>query len=140
YEGLPFARRKRMHAAVGELLEAGVAGEPEPALLSQHFWLAGDAERTWRYSVAAGDAAWAAFATTEAIAAYQRALDQRRRLRRLDRAEISQVAETLGDVLERAARYDEAHQAYGLARKQAGSCPHPTSSARLARKVGVVLA
>ena len=83
YEGLPFARRRRMHKDVGELLEAGVAGEPDVALLSEHFWLAGDAERTWRYSLAAGDQAWRAYAVTESIAAYKRALGVRERVRGL---------------------------------------------------------
>lgn len=135
YEGLPFARRRRMHEAVGELLEAGVAGLPDNALLSLHFWLAGDAARTWRYSVAAGDEAWRSFAVTEAIAAYRRALGVRRRLRHLDPAEVSAVAESLGDVLERAAQYDEAEQVYRLARRSRSSGP---DRARLVRKLGTL--
>lgn len=140
YEGLPFARRRRMHAAVGELLEAGMAGEPDAALLSEHFWLSGDAERTWHYSIAAGDQAWAASATTEAIAAYERALGVRRRLRDVSPVELAAVAENLGDVLERAARYAEAERAYRAARwwvGPAGSTITPVRP-RLARKLGVL--
>lgn len=135
YEGLPFARRRRMHRAVGELLEAGVSGEPDVARLAEHFWLAGDQERTWRYSVAAGDQAWAAYATTEAIAAYQRALGVRRRVGTLSAGDVRVVSEALGDVLERAARYDEAEEAYQLARRSGDSV---LDSARLFRKLGIV--
>ncbi len=134
YEGLPFARRRRMHRDVGELLEAGVAGEPDIALLSEHFWLAGDAERTWRYSLAAGDQAWRAYAVSESIAAYKRALGARRRVRGLPPAEVAGAAESLGDVLERAARYDEADAAFTLARRAARETQRATGSARLLRK------
>lgn len=136
YEGLPFARRRRMHGAVGELLEQGVAGDPDVALLSQHFWLAGDPARTWRYSVAAGEAAWATAAVAEAIAAFRRALSVRRQLGGVGRDEVAAVAESLGDVLERAARYDEAEQAYASARRTA--CSGPVVGARLRRKLGTI--
>ncbi|HSV40305.1 MAG TPA: adenylate/guanylate cyclase domain-containing protein [Nocardioidaceae bacterium] len=135
YEGLPFARRRRMHRAVGDLLEAGVAGEPDAALLSEHFWLAGDAERTWRYSVAAGDHAWASYAIGEAIAAYQRALGVRQpQTSQVDPAEIAAVCETLGDALERAGRYDEADRAYRRAARSVRASLSLQSQARLLRK------
>ena len=138
YEGLPFARRRRMHKDVGELLEAGVAGEPDVALLSQHFWLAGDAERTWRYSLAAGDQAWRAYAVSESIAAYRRALGVRRRVRGLPTSAVASTAESLGDVLERAARYEEADSAFTLARRATREVPRGVGSARLLRKRATV--
>lgn len=134
YEGLPFARRRRMHAAVGDLLEAGAAGEPDVALLSEHFWLAGDAERTWRYSVAAGQRAWNTFAVAEAIAAYQRALGVRRRLRQLRKNDVAHVSEALGDALERAGRYEDAEFSYAVAQRTTRGGPPP----HLLRKRGVL--
>jgi class 3 adenylate cyclase/tetratricopeptide (TPR) repeat protein len=136
YEGLPFARRQHLHRTVGHLLEDGVAGSPDPALLSVHFWHAGDAARTWRYSVAAGDAAWARHAVVEAIGAYGRALSLSRRLQRLDPFEIGLVSERLADAYERAARYDEALAAYRSARRRLGA--ESPASARLARKTADV--
>lgn len=138
YEGLPFARRRRMHKDVGELLEAGVAGEPDVALLSEHFWLAGDAERTWRYSLAAGDQAWRAYAVSESIAAYKRALGVRRRVRGLPASAVASAAESLGDVLERAAHYEEADSAFTLARRVARESQAGADTARLLRKRATV--
>ncbi len=135
YEGLPFARRRRMHRAVGELLEAGLAGEPDVALLSEHFWLAGDGERTWRYSVAAADHAWESYAVGEAIAAYRRALGVRRsRASQVDSGELAAVCEHLADALERAGHYEEAERTYRRASRAQppGSPVH--DSGRLLRK------
>ncbi|WP_203336668.1 tetratricopeptide repeat protein [Nocardioides limicola] len=136
YEGLAFARRRRMHRQVGELLEQGFAGAADVALLAEHFWRAGDSERTWRYSVAAGDQAWAAYATTQAIAAYRRALTVR--VPTKDPQERSRIAESLGDVCERAGRYDEALVAYRTARRWARRSDVADAQGRLMRKVGVV--
>ena len=119
YEGLPFARRRRMHRDVGELLEAGVAGEPDIALLSVHFWLAGDAERTWRYSVAAGDAGLAGVRGGRVDRGVQTGPRGAAASPGLPPSEVAGAAEALGDVLERAARYDEADAAYTLARRAA---------------------
>lgn len=119
YEGLPYARRKDLHRHVGELLEQ--APVPDVSLLSEHFSRADDPERTWRYSVLAGDMAWANLAVSEAATAYERALDVRRRLRGLEPAEVARVAETLGDVLERLARYEDADRRYQQAEKTASA-------------------
>lgn len=135
YEGVPFARRKRMHRTVGELLESGVAGEPDAALLSEHFWLAGDAQKTWRYSVAAGEKAWASYAVTEAIALYQRALTKHRGV---EPAEVARVAEALGDALERAGHYDEAEDAF-LRARGALAAHRAVDRARLQRKAAAAL-
>lgn len=137
YEGLPYARRRRIHRSVGDLYEAGVAGEPEAAVLSLHYWLGGDAARTWDYSVAAGDAAWRSLAVSEAAEAYRRALNVRRRLPRLDSAEIRRVAEALGDAQERLARYDESLESYRLAAR-VGATNASIHRTRLLRKQGVL--
>lgn len=134
YEGLPYARRKDLHRRTGELLEQ--APTLDVSLLSEHFSRAGDPERTWRYSVQAGDRAWENLAVSEAATAYERALEVRRRLRGLDAREISRVCEVLGDVLERSARYDEADKRYQQAEKFGPAGVE--GGVRVIRKRGVV--
>ncbi len=135
YEGLPFARRGRLHQRIGELLEASRYAT-DVALLAEHFFRAGDHERTWRYSVQAGDRAWAALAVAEAASAYERALKVRRRVRGLTPGIIARVSEGLGDVKERTAAYDEADGAYrAAARILAGDV---VAGSRLLRKRGVL--
>ena len=140
YEGLPFRRRISLHQRVGELLEAS-PGLADPALLSEHFSLAGDTQRTWKYSVAAGDQAWEALAVTEAAAAYRRALGVQQRLRGMDPIETARVAEALGDALERNADYGEADRRYQSAQRLIADSTHddgPRSDVRLLRKRGVL--
>jgi len=133
YEGLPFARRGRLHQRVGELIEASSQAS-DVALLAEHFFRAGDYERTWRYSVAAGDRAWAELAVAEAAVAYERALDVRRRMRGLTPQIVARVAEALGDVRERTASYDAADAQYRAATKVRSG--DPVADARLLRKRG----
>ena len=58
YEGLPFRRRRVLHARVGETLE-GAAHDPDEQseLLSLHFFEAGALDKAWRYSRVAGERA-----------------------------------------------------------------------------------
>ena len=59
YEGLSFRRRRQIHGRVGEALEqrAGDQADEQAALLSLHFYEAGDHARAWRYGVLAGERA-----------------------------------------------------------------------------------
>ena len=58
YEGLSFARRREIHGRVGAALERAPATrvDEEAALLSLHFFEAGDYAQAWRYAVSAGRA------------------------------------------------------------------------------------
>lgn len=118
YESLPYRRRRALHRKAGELLEC-VAGEMEEwsDLLSLHFAMAGDDERTWRYSRIAGDRARRAFAPVEAAVFYRRASDVGRRLPSIPSAEMGHVLETLGDCYRYSGNYVEATTAYGQARR-----------------------
>jgi class 3 adenylate cyclase/tetratricopeptide (TPR) repeat protein len=132
YEGLSFRRRGELHAKVGgayERLEQEGRGE-FAELLSLHFLHAGDAEKTYRYSLVAGERAQAKFANVEAAAFYGRALEVARQLE-LDPTEVAKVWESLGDVSELAGLYTDADEAYSNARKLAS---HP----RLLLKEGVI--
>jgi class 3 adenylate cyclase/tetratricopeptide (TPR) repeat protein len=132
YEGLSFRRRGELHAKVGrayERLEAEGRGE-YAELLSLHFSHAGDAEKTYRYSLVAGERAQDKFANVEAAAFYRRALAVVPQLE-LDAIEVAKVWESLGDVTELAGLYADAEAAYSKARKLDS---HP----RLLLKEGVI--
>ena len=132
YEGLSFRRRRELHAKVGrayERLEQEGRGE-YAELLSLHFSHAEDAEKTYRYSLVAGERAQHKFANVEAAAFYRRALEVAPQLE-LDPIDVAKVWESLGDVTELAGLYADAEAAYAKARKLDS---HP----RLLLKEGVI--
>ena len=132
YEGLSYKRRGELHAKVGEAYER-LEGEGRgefAELLSLHFFHAGDAEKSYRYSLVAGERAQAKFANVEAAGFYRRALDLAPQLE-LDPAELARVWEALGDVSELAGLYADAEEAYAQARELDA---HP----RLLLKEGVI--
>jgi class 3 adenylate cyclase/tetratricopeptide (TPR) repeat protein len=132
YEGLSYKRRGELHARVGEAYERlEQEGRGEFAeLLSLHFFHAGDVEKTWRYSLVAGERAQAKFANVEAAAFFRRALGVAPKLD-LATGELSRVWEAVGDVSELAGLYADAAEAYSKARKLDS---HP----RLLHKEGVI--
>ena len=136
YEGLSFRRRREIHGRVGTVLEARAEqGSVELApLLSLHFLHAEDYERAWRYSVAVGELAQHQFANVDAAELFQRALTAAEHLE-LPPPEVARVAEALGDVCELAARYEEAGDAYRLAREVAAD---GLVQSRLMRKEGIL--
>jgi class 3 adenylate cyclase/tetratricopeptide (TPR) repeat protein len=136
YEGLSFRRRREIHGRVGTVLEQRAeTGRVELApLLSLHFLQAEDYERAWRYSVAVGELARRRSANVDAAEMFQRALVAAKQLE-LPPPEVTRVAEALGDVCELAARYEEAGDAYGLARELAED---GLEQSRLMRKEGIL--
>jgi class 3 adenylate cyclase/tetratricopeptide (TPR) repeat protein len=129
YQGLSYRRRRELHRRVAEVYEerAG-ADDPDLAeLLSLHWSRAGDHERTWRYSVVAGERAQAKYANVDAAGLYRRALESARKLPGLDPREVARVWEALGDVSELAGRYADAAEAYRSGRRlaQAELGPQP---------------
>ena len=132
YEGLSYRRRRELHAQVGEAyerLEEQHAGE-YAELLSLHFFHAGDHDKTYRYSLAAGQRAQAKFANVEAAGFFRRALEVAPSLQLPDE-ELAHVWESLGDVSELAGVYSDAAEAFGRARKLHA---HP----RLLLKEGII--
>jgi class 3 adenylate cyclase/tetratricopeptide (TPR) repeat protein len=133
YEGLPYRRRRELHARVGEAIERG-AGEDvgeRPELLSMHFFHAGRFGEAWLYSRMAGERAHAKYANTEAAAFFLRALEAARRVG-VDARETASIYEALGDVLKLAGEYGKAGAAYGAARRLVGG--EPVKEARLLLK------
>ncbi len=76
-------------------------------LLSLHFHEARDWDRSWRYSVIAGDRAESKYAHAEAADFYRRALEVPR-AHRPSPAALAAVAESLADVLEMSGQFDDA--------------------------------
>jgi class 3 adenylate cyclase/tetratricopeptide (TPR) repeat protein len=116
YEGLSYRRRGELHAKVGEAyerLEQQQGGE-YTELLSLHFFHAGDYEKTYRYSIAAGGRAQVKFANVEAAGFFRRAIEVAPQLRVSDE-EVATVWESLGDVSELAGLYSDAGEAYATA-------------------------
>jgi tetratricopeptide (TPR) repeat protein len=143
YEGLSYRRRREVHRRVGEALEQRATSVDNAELLSVHFSYAGDHERSWRYSVTAGDRAREKYANVEAATLYGRALESARALSTIESGAIVPVLESLGDVCELGARYDDAHRAYAdarrwLARQGSGGTTPTLALARLLRKSGAV--
>ena len=136
YHGLAFRRRRELHAAVGLVLErrAGEDWASSSELLSLHFHEARDWERSWRYSLIAGDSAESKYAHVEAAEFYRRALTAPR-AHRPSPSSYASVAETLADVLELAGRFDEASEAVSLTRRTKRT---RDDEVRLMRKAGVL--
>jgi class 3 adenylate cyclase/tetratricopeptide (TPR) repeat protein len=136
YEGLSFRRRRELHhrAAVA-IEERAVDPEAEAPLLSLHYLNAECFAETWRYARTAGRRAGAVYANVDAATFYRRALEAAQRLPALERPEVAEVAEALGDAEELAGVFDESASAYAQARRLT---PPGTGRMRLLRKTGVV--
>jgi class 3 adenylate cyclase/tetratricopeptide (TPR) repeat protein len=137
YAGLPYRLRRHMHQQVGQALErAGSDREDLADQLAMHFFHAGDYEKAWTYSRAAGDRARARYAHIEAIEFLERALDAAGRLGGISPAELASVYEQLGDVRDMAGLSTEAADAYGHGRRFVDG--DPVMLARLMFKEGSI--
>jgi class 3 adenylate cyclase/tetratricopeptide (TPR) repeat protein len=136
YEGLSFRRRREIHGRVGAALEQRAGGDTVELapLLSLHFLHAEDYERAWRYSAEVGALAKRRSANIDAAELFSRALRAAEHLE-LPPIEVGDVAEALGDVCELTARYEEAGDAYRLARELTED---GVVRSRLMRKEGIL--
>ncbi|HTZ87795.1 MAG TPA: tetratricopeptide repeat protein [Solirubrobacteraceae bacterium] len=80
YASLPFKLRRQLHMTAGLRLERdlGVEADADPAVLSQHFALAGDYARAQRYAMVAARQATERFSHANAAQLYRRAIDAAR--------------------------------------------------------------
>ena len=117
YEGLPYRRRRELHARVGDELVSR-AGDPEDeaGLLSLHYFHAHRFDEAWHYSRTAAGWAQTIWANVDAGAFYERALASGRHLREVAGADLATVAESLGDVRWRAGQFEDAGEAFRHAR------------------------
>jgi tetratricopeptide (TPR) repeat protein len=117
YEGLPYRRRRELHARAGQAILAD-ADQPEDVaeVLSLHFFNAQRHDESWVYSKQAGDRAQKKFANTEAATFYTRAVESGKRVG-VALAELAAVYESLGDVKWLVGAYGEADSAFASARR-----------------------
>jgi DNA-binding CsgD family transcriptional regulator len=128
YEGLPAARRVRLHGRVGEALEAVYAADPGPHLaeLAHHHLAAapgGQVARAVRVATLAGRRALELLAWEEAAGLFERALAALELAERPDQRERCQLLLALGEARMAASEVPAARAAY----QQAGE---------LARRIG----
>jgi class 3 adenylate cyclase/tetratricopeptide (TPR) repeat protein len=120
YDSLAYRSRSRLHLAAGEAFEALSTGDDtDAAMLSLHFWNAGDYERTYRYATVAAERANRAYAAAEAAIHYERAVEAARRVAQVDDEERRRLWTALGDARQRAGMFDDALEAYQRAAKLA---------------------
>ncbi len=117
YEGLAFRRRAALHGRLAQLLTDRHRDDPESidAILSLHYFEAGDNEAALRTSRAAADRAADAYANTEAAVLYRRAIAAAERLRTVDVVVRAELFERLGDVQVRLGEYDRGDLSYSTA-------------------------
>jgi tetratricopeptide (TPR) repeat protein len=102
YQSLPFKLRRQLHLAVGLRLEhdQGRELDAEPAILSHHFWLAGDHARAHRYAMVAAKRATDRFSHADAARLYRRAIDAGRAdTAAADATGLAEAWEQLGEAL-----------------------------------------
>ncbi len=110
YQGLAFAQRRKLHAAVARWYEQRYAGNLGPyySLLAYHYGRAGKGEMELHYLLLAADRANRIHAVSEAVRYYERALEL------LDReqepARAAHVLMQLGYGLHYTARYERAQE------------------------------
>jgi class 3 adenylate cyclase/tetratricopeptide (TPR) repeat protein len=116
YDGMPQPRRRHLHGRAGAALEQSQASQrfEHWELLAYHYSHSADPARAIPYLVVAGDRARDRYANEEAIAAYSQAVSL------IEQTGSDQwpdtygaICESLGNVLVRRSRHDEAIEAYG---------------------------
>ena len=125
YEGLPFSRRRLLHARVAEAIErrAGDAVDDHAEVLSLHFLEAGRHDAAWRYSLTAGERARTKYANAEAADFFRRALEASRKAEDVSTDEIAGAWEAFGEVTEK----------IGALAKRRALCAKPASGSAVTR-------
>jgi class 3 adenylate cyclase/tetratricopeptide (TPR) repeat protein len=119
YRSLPFKLRRELHEAVGLRLEQEQDSDLDagPAVLSNHFALAGDYVRAHRYAMLAAKRATERFAHADAARLYRRAIDTGRASESADPRELAEAWEQMGEALRSAGEPAAASRALTEARR-----------------------
>jgi class 3 adenylate cyclase/tetratricopeptide (TPR) repeat protein len=113
YAGLPYRRRRELHAQAAEVLESTTsAAARRPEILALHYFVAGRYDRAIDYCRRAGERAMARHAPAGAAEAYRRAAEAARRNPDVSPSERSTDLEALGDAEFLAGRSSQAADAY----------------------------
>ncbi len=120
YASLPFKLRRQLHAQVALTLERDAA-EADPAVLSQHWMLAGEPLRAHGYAMQAAERARRAFSHADAAGLYRRAIESGRAAGQAaapaGRRLLARAYEELGDSLRAVGEPDAAARAFTEARR-----------------------
>ena len=123
YEGLPYRRRRELHARAGEAILADASDADEEAeLLSLHFHSAQRFADAWRYSLIAGDRSNERYANVSALAFYRRALASAKQIG-LERADRASILESIGDVEWRIGAFRDAAASFAASRSSVPDDP-----------------
>lgn len=130
YEGLPYTRRRELHARAGRILEerAGADTAEIAGVLATHFQHAGQHQLAWEYARLAAARARDVHAPAEAAAFYRQALHAGRNVKGVSSADLLDAAEALGDAYTHLGQFTFADQTFRDARGWASS---PIDIARL---------
>jgi class 3 adenylate cyclase/tetratricopeptide (TPR) repeat protein len=132
YAGLPYRRRRELHARAAAVLETTTSlAVRRPELLALHYYVAGRYERAWRYARLAGKRAAAGNAPGAAATAYARAAEAARRATGVPSSERAADLEALGDALFLTGRSAEAGRAYREAARAVRDVPLRTAGLAL---------
>jgi tetratricopeptide (TPR) repeat protein len=113
YAGLPYRRRRELHAKAAEALEATTAAaDRRPELLALHYFVARNYDKAMDYGWRAGERAMARYAPAAAADSYRRAAQAARLSSGASPSERSFYVEALGDAEYLAGRPTEAAAAY----------------------------
>jgi tetratricopeptide (TPR) repeat protein len=113
YAGLPYRRRRELHAQAAEVLEATTsAADRRPEILALHYFVAGRYDKAMEYGWRAGERAMARHAPAAAADAYRRAAQAAKLSSSVGPSERSFYLEALGDAEFLAGRPREAAGAY----------------------------
>ncbi len=136
YSGLPFRRRRELHHRIGTaLLPRGEPDDARVGLLALHFDGSGDHPLAWTYNRMAGQRASDNYATVEATAFFERAIENARAIDgHVPPDELAAAYEALADVALLAGRFDLSREGLRGARRLLAD--DPLAFARLCRKEG----
>jgi class 3 adenylate cyclase/tetratricopeptide (TPR) repeat protein len=137
YAGLPYRRRRELHAHAAEVIEATTsAADRKPEILALHYFVASRYDKAMDYGWRAGERAMARYAPAAAADAYRRAAQAARLSSGVSPSERSFYSEALGDAEFLAGRPTEAAGAYLEALR--GVRGQPLREAHLALKQTLV--
>ena len=134
YAGLPYRRRRELHAQAAQVIEATTtAADRRPEILALHYFVAGRYDKAMDYGWRAGERAMARYAPAAAADAYRRAAQAARLSSGVNPGERSFYLEALGDAQLLAGRSTEAAAAFLEALR--GVRGQPLREAHLALKL-----
>lgn len=138
YGSIPRSRRPDAHAAVGTWVEEVTHGRAEEfsEILAYHFELAGDAKRTARYAMLAGNRQLRVFAAEEAIDWFDRAMEAAAEVGPAIRGRIAFARATANEQL---GRFGQARADYERALSEARDASDDEREARALAAIAHVL-